>query len=219
MQPRALHVLYIHVCVSVVEKSIYDGRTLGSTSLWGTNFLQSTPLIAFRTASIYNIDYSPKTVHTKQKAYWTNTNKNTCFMGSVKRRLRTPRPSLISPGYLIFIPRVSVLESFYSEVSSLNLEGDGSTLMINSSTDCKRMRFSVVPIPSHTIQVLSSCGMQKQKGRPGPFCHVNDVSVYVHCRQTEGERSPIERTRLRPVCDPSAGGSNIHYVKNAPLLA
>ena len=121
MQPRALHVLYIHVCVSVVEKSIYDGRTLGSTSLWGTNFLQSTPLIAFRTASIYNIDYSPKTVHTKQKAYWTNTNKNTCFMGSVKGRLRTPRPSLISPGYLILhskgvyvreVPQRGVLTEF-----------------------------------------------------------------------------------------------------------
>ena len=71
-----------------------------------------------------------------------------------------------------------------------------------------------------TIQFLIACSMQKQRGRPGPFYHMNDVSVYLG-RQRGGEGFPIERTSLRPylvVSAPSTGVSNVCEVKNVPLL-
>ena len=36
--------------------------------------------------------------------------------------------------------------------------------------------------------------MQNEGGRPGPFCHVNDVSV--HLGGQRGEESQIERTHF-----------------------
>ena len=46
---------------------------------------------------------------------------------------------------------------------------------------------------------------------------VNDISVYLG---RGGEGFPIERTNLRPylVSATSAGVSNVHKVKNVPLL-
>ena len=50
------------------------------------------------------------------------------------------------------------------------------------------------------IQFLIACSMQKWRkkgdGRPGPFYHVNDVSVYLG--RQKGEGSPIKRISLRP---------------------
>ena len=70
-----------------------------------------------------------------------------------------------------------------------------------------------------TVQFLIACSMQKGRGRPGPFCHLNDVSVYLG--RQRGEGSPIERVSLRPYLVDSAqstGVSNVHKVTNVPVL-
>ena len=65
--------------------------------------------------------------------------------------------------------------------------------------------------------------MQKKGGRPGPFYHMDDISVYLsrQCGGGGGGGSPIEKTSLRPyvvVSAPSTGVSNVRKVKNVLLL-
>ena len=50
---------------------------------------------------------------------------------------------------------------------------------------------ALLPRPSHR-PFLVACSMQNGGGRPGPFYHVNDVSVYLG--RQRGEGSLIERT-------------------------
>ena len=39
---------------------------------------------------------------------------------------------------------------------------------------------SLVPgLPTVQFLIAIACSMQKQRGRPGPFYHVNDISVYL----------------------------------------
>ena len=71
-----------------------------------------------------------------------------------------------------------------------------------------------------TVQILIACSMQKQRvGRPGPFYHVNNVSI--HLDRQSGEGSLIKTTSLRPylvVSTPSTGVLNVRKVKNKLLL-
>ena len=82
------------------------------------------------------------------------------------------------------------------------------------------MDSSPVPRPTH-CPVLIAFSMQKQRvgGRPGPFYHVNDVSVYLG--RQRGQGSLIKTTSLRSylvVSTPSAGVLNVRKVKNKLLL-
>ena len=79
--------------------------------------------------------------------------------------------------------------------------------------------YSLVPRPSHRPVFVYLHYGKSGEGRPGPFYHVSDVSVYLS-RQRRGE-IPIERMSLRPyliVSAPSAGVLNVHKAINAPLL-
>ena len=84
---------------------------------------------------------------------------------------------------------------------------------------CNSCAVSLASFPGlPTVQFLIACSMQKWRGKPGPFYHVNDVSVYL---RREGEESSIERTSLGPylvVTASGAGVSNICEAKNVPLL-
>jgi len=65
--------------------------------------------------------------------------------------------------------------------------------------------------------LLAVC--KNEGGRPGPFYHMDDISVYLG-RRVEG--SPIKSWNMRPylvVSVPSAGALNNREVKNIPLLA
>ena len=70
-----------------------------------------------------------------------------------------------------------------------------------------------------TVQILIACSMRNGAGRLGPFYHVDDI---LSTQVDKGwDRSPIERTSLRPylvVSAPSAGVPNIHEAKHVPFL-
>ena len=77
----------------------------------------------------------------------------------------------------------------------------------------------LVPRPSHHPEFDHLQYAKNGGGRPGPFYHVNDVSVYLG--RQRGQGSLIKTTSLRSylvVSTPSAGVLNVRKVKNKLLL-